>query len=88
MGVESCTIRCVLACLADYDYLLFFREGDEEPHLARFKGRPGEMSPKARFWMLAGCFLLDSSKFFPAIYLLNADIGIVALSLRLIAMIG
>jgi hypothetical protein len=49
VGAESCTVRCVLACLADYDYLLFFREGDEEPHLARFKGRPGEMSPKARF---------------------------------------
>ncbi|KAG1769564.1 cytochrome c heme lyase [Suillus placidus] len=33
------------------------QEGDEEPHLARFKGRPGEMSPKARFWMLAGWLL-------------------------------
>ncbi|KIK40890.1 hypothetical protein CY34DRAFT_806764, partial [Suillus luteus UH-Slu-Lm8-n1] len=33
------------------------REGDEEPHLARFEGRPGEMSPKARFWMLAGWLL-------------------------------
>ncbi|KIJ65661.1 hypothetical protein HYDPIDRAFT_110800 [Hydnomerulius pinastri MD-312] len=31
--------------------------GDEEPHLARFKGRPGEMSPKARFWMFAGWLL-------------------------------
>ncbi len=26
-------------------------------HLARFKGRPGEMSPKARFWMFAGWLL-------------------------------
>ncbi|KIK36799.1 hypothetical protein CY34DRAFT_810950 [Suillus luteus UH-Slu-Lm8-n1] len=33
------------------------QEGDEEPHLARFKGRPGEMSPKPRFWMLAGWLL-------------------------------
>ncbi|OJA10673.1 hypothetical protein AZE42_01024 [Rhizopogon vesiculosus] len=33
------------------------REDDDEPHLARFKGRPGEMSPKARFWMLAGWLL-------------------------------
>jgi len=31
--------------------------GDEDPHLARFKGRPGEMSPKARFWLLAGWLL-------------------------------
>ncbi|KIM90531.1 hypothetical protein PILCRDRAFT_60053 [Piloderma croceum F 1598] len=30
---------------------------DEEPHLAKFKGRPGEMSPKARFWLLAGWLL-------------------------------
>jgi len=30
---------------------------DEDPHLARFKGRPGEMSPKARFWLLAGWLL-------------------------------
>ncbi|KAF9240726.1 cytochrome c heme lyase [Melanogaster broomeanus] len=33
------------------------RPGDEEPHLAKFKGRPGEMSPKARFWMFAGWLL-------------------------------
>lgn len=26
-------------------------------HLAKFQGRPGEMSPKARFWMLAGWLL-------------------------------
>ncbi|KAH7927322.1 cytochrome c and c1 heme-lyase [Leucogyrophana mollusca] len=32
-------------------------DGDEEPHLARFKGRPGEMSPKARFWLFAGWLL-------------------------------
>ncbi|KIK17403.1 hypothetical protein PISMIDRAFT_685318 [Pisolithus microcarpus 441] len=31
--------------------------GDEQPHLARFKGRPGEMSPKARFWMFMGWLL-------------------------------
>jgi len=28
--------------------------GGQDPHLAKFKGRPGEMSPKARFWLLAG----------------------------------
>ncbi|KAG8220955.1 cytochrome c heme lyase [Butyriboletus roseoflavus] len=31
--------------------------GDEEPYLARLKGRPGEMSPKARFWLFAGWLL-------------------------------
>ncbi|KAI6113371.1 cytochrome c/c1 heme-lyase [Pisolithus croceorrhizus] len=31
--------------------------GDEQPHLARFKGRPGEMSPKARLWMFMGWLL-------------------------------
>ncbi|KIY51926.1 cytochrome c heme lyase [Fistulina hepatica ATCC 64428] len=29
----------------------------ENVELARFRGRPGEMSPKARFWMLAGWLL-------------------------------
>ncbi|KAI1796594.1 cytochrome c and c1 heme-lyase [Ganoderma leucocontextum] len=28
-----------------------------QPQLARFKGRPGELSPKARFWLLAGWLL-------------------------------
>ncbi|KII85852.1 hypothetical protein PLICRDRAFT_56330 [Plicaturopsis crispa FD-325 SS-3] len=31
--------------------------GDDDPHLARFKGRPGDMSPKARIMMLAGWLL-------------------------------
>ncbi|KAG9313000.1 cytochrome c/c1 heme lyase-domain-containing protein [Chiua virens] len=31
--------------------------GDDEPHLARFKGRPGELSPKAQLWMFAGWLL-------------------------------
>ncbi|KAI6041908.1 cytochrome c/c1 heme-lyase [Pisolithus marmoratus] len=31
--------------------------GDDQPHLARFKGRPGEMSPKARLWMFVGWLL-------------------------------
>ncbi|KAJ6620619.1 cytochrome c/c1 heme-lyase [Mycena sp. CBHHK59/15] len=29
----------------------------DDMQLARFRGRPGEMSPKARFWMLAGWFM-------------------------------
>ncbi|KAF9499339.1 hypothetical protein BDN71DRAFT_1441937 [Pleurotus eryngii] len=31
--------------------------GSTEVELTRFKGRPGEMSPKARFWLLAGWLL-------------------------------
>ncbi|KZP30585.1 cytochrome c heme lyase-like protein [Athelia psychrophila] len=30
---------------------------EEDPHLARFKGRPGEMSPKARIMLFAGWLL-------------------------------
>ena len=30
---------------------------EAEPQLARFKGRPGELSPKARFWLFAGWLL-------------------------------
>lgn len=29
----------------------------EDLQLARFKGRPGELSPKARFWLFAGWLL-------------------------------
>ncbi|KAF8141595.1 cytochrome c/c1 heme-lyase [Boletus edulis] len=31
--------------------------GDEEPHLTKFRGRPGDMSPKARVLMFAGWLL-------------------------------
>ncbi|KAI0675479.1 cytochrome c and c1 heme-lyase [Trametes maxima] len=30
---------------------------EDNPQLARFKGRPGELSPKARFWLFAGWLL-------------------------------
>ncbi|OJT09826.1 Cytochrome c heme lyase [Trametes pubescens] len=30
---------------------------EAEPQLARFMGRPGELSPKARFWLFAGWLL-------------------------------
>ena len=30
---------------------------DDDIELARFKGLPGEMSPKARLWMFAGWLL-------------------------------
>ncbi|KAI0923889.1 hypothetical protein AcW1_006716 [Taiwanofungus camphoratus] len=29
----------------------------EDPQLTRFRGRPGELSPKARFWLFAGWLL-------------------------------
>jgi len=32
-------------------------ESTENVQLARFKGRPGELSPKARFWLFAGWLL-------------------------------
>ncbi|KAF9269150.1 hypothetical protein L218DRAFT_953699 [Marasmius fiardii PR-910] len=35
------------------------RQTNDQVHLARFKGRPGELSPKARFWLLAGWLLPD-----------------------------
>lgn len=37
------------------DNALFFRSAQIE--LSRFKGRPGELSPKARFWLFAGWLL-------------------------------
>lgn len=30
---------------------------EENLQLTRFKGRPGELSPKARFWLFAGWLL-------------------------------
>lgn len=36
---------------------------DAEPQLARFKGRPGELSPKARFWLFAGWLLPTRFKY-------------------------
>ena len=35
----------------------------EEPQLTRFKGRPGELSPKARFWLFAGWLLPSRFKY-------------------------
>ena len=35
--------------------MFFFRA--DVPHLARFKGRPGELSPKARLFLFAGWLL-------------------------------
>ena len=36
---------------------------EQVPQLARFKGRPGELSPKARFWLFAGWLLPQRFKY-------------------------
>ena len=36
------------------------------PQLTRFKGRPGELSPKARFWLFAGWLLPARFKCVPS----------------------
>ena len=41
---------------------------EAEPQLARFKGRPGEISPKARFWLFAGWLLPSRFKCAPSSY--------------------
>ncbi|OAX43610.1 hypothetical protein K503DRAFT_814445 [Rhizopogon vinicolor AM-OR11-026] len=41
---------------------VFPTRGGRRTHLARFNGRPGEMSPKARFWMLASWLLPSSTE--------------------------
>jgi hypothetical protein len=65
MGEKGCTVRSPLYTDASRSLIFFslVRDCDDEPHLARFKGRPGEMSPKARFWMLAGWLLPSRFKY-------------------------
>ena len=43
---------------------IWFRacERDENLQLVRFKGRPGELSPKARFWLFLGWLLPERFK--------------------------
>jgi hypothetical protein len=40
-----------------YPPLTYAFTSDVDIELARFKGMPGKMSPKARLWMLAGWLL-------------------------------
>jgi Cytochrome c/c1 heme lyase len=37
-------------------------DSSEKLQLVRFKGRPGELSPKARFWLFAGWLLPERFK--------------------------
>ena len=50
-------------CVCDFlnSHLGFDR--DEKLQLVRFKGRPGVLSPKARFWLFAGWLLPDRFKY-------------------------
>ena len=65
----------------------------DDIQLARFKGRPGEMSPKARFYMFAG-WLLPSRFKYVTVISVSLDTPpdtlpiILAQNLRLIATIG
>ena len=40
---------------------------EEKLQLVCFKGRPGELSPKARFWLFAGWLLPDRFKYVPVL---------------------
>jgi hypothetical protein len=40
----------------------FVPQRDEDLQLVRFKGRPGELSPKARFWLFLGWLLPERFK--------------------------
>ena len=44
----------------------------EDLQLTRFKGRPGELSPKARFWLFAGWLLPSRFKYVSSVPFLFA----------------
>jgi hypothetical protein len=48
---------CLLAFVGMVPELTVFDRNLRDLQLARFMGKPGETSPKARFWMLAGWLL-------------------------------
>ena len=59
-----CTATCVFCPFADFG----MTDRKEELQLTRFKGRPGEISPKARFWLFAGWLLPSRFKYVPACF--------------------
>lgn len=59
--INKCAFRYRTARWMLLTYLGFDRE--ENLQLVRFKGRPGELSPKARFWLFAGWLLPDRFKY-------------------------
>ena len=44
------------------DIFGFVSQRDESLQLVRLKGRPGELSPKARFWLFLGWLLPERFK--------------------------
>ena len=53
MGKTTCQVSILVNILP----LTYAFTSDDEIELARFKGMPGVMSPKARLWMFAGWLL-------------------------------
>ena len=62
---ESQVNKCVSLAQLDGCFLIHALGSDrgEKLQLVRFKGRPGELSPKARFWLFAGWLLPDRFKY-------------------------
>jgi cytochrome c heme-lyase len=62
---ESQVNKCVSLAQLDECVLTHALGSDREEklELVRFKGRPGELSPKARFWLFAGWLLPDRFKY-------------------------
>lgn len=56
---------CVLFCVPRVLTHWTVWSSEAEPQLARFMGRPGELSPKARFWLFAGWLLPTRFKYVP-----------------------
>lgn len=72
MGTERESVRfplpfvtLVTLDIATTDYGIDFICRTDTPHLARFKGRPGELSPKARLYLFAGWLLPSRFKCVP-----------------------
>ena len=51
-----------LICLNGVFLTGLWLDREEKLQLVRFKGRPGELSPKARLWLFAGWLLPDRFK--------------------------
>ena len=62
---ESQVNKCASLAQLDGCFLTHALGSDrgEKLQLVRFKGRPGELSPKARFWLFAGWLLPDRFKY-------------------------
>ena len=62
MGEETAQVRCV-RCYPPFLLVDLSPSEVDAVELARFKGRPGEMSPKARLWLLAGYLMPSRFKY-------------------------